>query len=126
MLIEFFGALTFLTPDERLKKRAFDIEGYYFLSQVDILHALFCTAESGGSNGVNTLVKRMNWLEDKAVLQVLEVAYQVLPQTDKYPMRKQLEDIVTWVDSWSKFFRDNGIWDKKQVEKEKEQMGLFE
>ncbi|MFN8579283.1 MAG: DNA adenine methylase [Candidatus Sericytochromatia bacterium] len=120
------GDLTFLSPDERLKKRAFDIEGDYFLSQVDILHALFCTTDAGGSNGVNALAKRMNWLEDKAVLQVLEVAYQVLPQTDKYPMRKQLEDIVTWVDSWAKFFRDNGIWDKKQVEKEKEQMGLFE
>lgn len=120
------GDLTFLSPDERLKKRAFDIEGDYFLSQVDILHALFCTADAGGSNGVNALAKRMNWLEDKAVLQVLEVAYQVLPQTDKFPMRKQLEDIVTWVDSWAKFFRDNGIWDKKQVEKEKEQMGLFD
>ncbi len=112
------GDLTFLTPDERLKKRSFDIEGDLFLSQVDILHALFCTAETGGSNGVNSLVKRMNWFEDKAVLQVLEVAYQVLPQTDKFPMRKQLEDIVTWVDSWSKFFRDEGIWDKKQKEKE--------
>jgi putative DNA methylase len=120
------GDLTFLTPDERMKKRAFDIDGDYFLSQVDILHTLFCTAESGGSNGVNALVKRMNWNEDKSILQVLEVAYQVLPQTDKLPMRKQLEDIITWVDSWSKFFRDNNIWDKKQVVKDIEQMGLFE
>lgn len=119
------GDLTFLTPDERMKKRAFDIDGDYFLSQVDILHTLFCTSESGGSNGVNALVKRMNWNEDKSILQVLEVAYQVLPQTDKLPMRKQLEDIITWVDSWSKFFRDNNIWDKKQTVKDVEQMELF-
>ena len=74
------GDLTFLTPDERLKKRAFDIDGDYFLSQVDILHTLFCTAESGGSNGVNALVKRMNWNDSSEINQMLEVAYQVLPQ----------------------------------------------
>lgn len=120
------GDLTFLTPDERLKKRAFDVDSDYFLSQVDILHALFCVAESGGSLGVNNLVKRMNWYDDQAIFQVLEVAYQVLPQTDKYPMRKQLEDIIIWVDTWARFFESNNIWDKKQVVVEAQQMGLFE
>lgn len=120
------GDLTFLTPDERLKKRAFDVDSEYFLSQVDILHALFCVAESGGSLGVNNLVKRMNWYDDQAIFQVLEVAYQVLPQTDKYPMRKQLEDIIIWVDTWARFFESNNIWDKKQVVVEAQQMGLFE
>lgn len=120
------GDLTFLSPDERLKKRAFSLDDNHFISQLDILHVLFCTAEAGGSNGVNELVKRMNWFDDQAILQILEVAYQVLPQTDKYPMRKQLEDIVTWVDNWSKFFRDNNIWDKKEIAKDVEQMGLFE
>lgn len=120
------GDLTFLTPDERLKKRAFDVDSDYFLSQVDILHALFCVAESGGSLGVNNLIKRMNWYDDQAIFQVLEVAYQVLPQTDKYPMRKQLEDIIIWVDTWARFFESNNIWDKKQVVVEAQQMGLFE
>lgn len=120
------GDLTFLTPDERLKKRAFSLDDNHFISQLDILHVLFCTADAGGSNGIKELVKKMNWADSPEIHQMLEVAFQVLPQTDKYPMRKQLEDIITWVDSWSKFFEDNNIWDKKKVVQDVDQMGLFD
>lgn len=113
------GSLVFLTPEQRLKKRAFSLDGDLFISQVDMLHLLFCVAEAQGSQGIAALVQRLEWSNDERMLQLLEVAYQVLPQTDKHPMKKQMQEFILWVEPWNRFFNDQGIWQKDVIEEDR-------
>ena len=120
------GDLTFLTPDERFKKRAFDIDGDVFVSQLDMLHALMFIKQEKGTNGVREFITKMEWKDDKTIRQIIEVAYQVLPQTDKLPMKSIIEDIVISVDEWRKHFNDKNLWQKKEaIVEDLGQLGLF-